>query len=180
MTSEITTYKSFEKLFKNYYSQLFLYAKNIVKSNEVAEDIVQDFFSALWIKKESVVIHSKIRSYFYQSIYNACINYISRNKKYINNLNLSEISNLPQEEIIEDLERNKIINNAVNNLPAQRRKIFKLICYDGLKYKEAAEVLGISINTIKTQMGRAFFDLRKSLGEILLYFLFFTRKIKKN
>ena len=179
MHPNIRDKKSFELVFREYYPQLILYAKSIVKSTEASEDIVQEFFTSLWNKRNHVNIHSKIRSYFYQSIYNSCMNYVSRKQLFFEDLKEVNNPEVSQEEIIQKLERNKIINAAVNKLPEQRRRIFKLVFYEGLKYREAAAVLNISVNTVKTQVGRALSDLRKSLGDILLYFLLINMNEEK-
>ena len=107
------------------------------------------------------------------------MNYVSRKQLFFEDLKEVNNPEVSQEEIIQKLERNKIINAAVNKLPEQRRRIFKLVFYEGLKYREAAAVLNISVNTVKTQVGRALSDLRKSLGDILLYFLLINMNEEK-
>ncbi len=170
MSFNIKDKKSFEALFREYYPQLMLYATKIVKSTEVAEDIVQDFFTSLWNKKEELSIQ-KIRPYLYQSVHNSCINHVSRNQITTESIEEGMLSEGSQEERISMIERNKIINEAVNKLPEQRKRIFKLACYEGMKYREVAEELNISVNTVKTQIGRALSDLRKHLGNTLGHFL---------
>lgn len=167
--------ESFELVFKEYYPQLILYAKSMVKSSELAEDIVQDFFTTLWNKKGKISIHSKIRSFMFQSIHNSCLNHISRKKINTEEVKEDMLHDIPHEELIEIIERNTLINKAVNQLPEQRRRIFKLACYEGLKHKEIAETLDISPNTVKTQMARALSNLRENLGDIFLYYLLFSK-----
>ena len=66
---------------------------------------------------------------------------------------------------------------AIEMLPEERRRILHMVCMEGMKYQEVADCLGISINTVKTQMGRAFQFLRRALGadDALILVLFFKK-----
>jgi len=78
----------------------------------------------------------------------------------------------PEEELI-DREMVAAVHRAIDKLPTQCRRIYLMHRYDDLKYSEIAEILGISINTVKTQMRRALISLHKYLS-YLLYILIFS------
>jgi RNA polymerase sigma factor (sigma-70 family) len=67
---------TFDQLFRSYYSGLCTYAKSYLKSTDISEEIVQEVFVRLWEKHSKILIHTSIRAYLYQSVFNGCINYI--------------------------------------------------------------------------------------------------------
>lgn len=176
MVGSIKNNKVFEDIFKQYYSGLVVYANKYVGVKQVAEDIVQDFFYDLWNKRENLIIQSNIKSFLFQSVRNCCLNYLSREKKVNKELEDNAFEKQELSLQIEQIERNKMIYELLEKLPEQRRNIFKLCCIEGLKYREVAEDLGISVNTVKTQMGRALSELRKSVDKIIVYFLGIFKK----
>jgi len=176
MVRSIKNNKEFEDIFKQHYSGLVVYANKYVGIKQVAEDIVQDFFFDLWNKRESILIQSNIKSFLFQSIKNNCLNYLSREKKDYKELDSNTFKEQELSFQIEHIERNKMIYDLIEKIPEQRRHIFKLCCIEGLKYREVAEDLGISINTVKTQMGRALSELRKSIDKVTVYFLGIFKK----
>ncbi|MEN6619271.1 MAG: RNA polymerase sigma-70 factor [Rikenellaceae bacterium] len=157
--------QAFQSLFCGYYTDLVAYAYRFVKDIETSEDIVQEFFINFWFKKKFEDIHSSVESYMFHSVKNACLNYI-RNEKNRNNKHNEMMKGidlcydkLDIEE--EDFEK---IYKAIHRLPERRKRIFMLCCFNNLKYHEVAEKLNISINTVRTQMGRALKSLRKYLN----------------
>lgn len=176
MVGSLKNNREFEDIFKEHYPGLVVYANKYVGVKQVAEDIVQDFFYELWNKRESLIIQSNIKSFLFQSIRNQCLNYISREKKDHKELDSNAFEEQELSFQIEHIERNKMIYDILEKLPEQRKNIFKLCCIEGLKYKEVAEDLGISVNTVKTQMGRALSELRKSIDKVIIYFLGIFKK----
>ncbi len=168
--------KEFEEIFKEHYSGLVVYANKYVGVKQVAEDIVQDFFYDLWNKRESIIIQSNIKSFLFQSVKNNCLNYLSREKKDYKELDCNAFEEQELSFQIDYIERNKMIYDLLEQLPEQRKNIFKLCCIEGLKYREVAEDLGISVNTVKTQMGRALSELRKSIDKVIVYFFGIFKK----
>jgi RNA polymerase sigma-70 factor (ECF subfamily) len=174
--------EAFEAIFKQYYTGLCLYASSVVKSDFVAEEIVEDLFLKIWQDYISIEITTSLRAYLYKSVHNRCIKYLRHQKveqKYniyylesVNNnaLDFSVSSDYPIANLISQ-ELEKEIEEAVNNLPDQCRECFCLHRYDELTYPEIAEKLNISVNTVKTQMCRALQKLREALKDFLPLFL---------
>lgn len=159
---------AFSTLFKDYYKRLYVFAARFVKDPESAENIVQDVFVKLWINKKEINITRSIKAYLYTTVKNQSLNYLEQNRRLISiddSLNLPEPEiDSPEENIIKN-ENFKAIHDAIEELPVKCRRIYLMKKYDDLSYKEISEVLGISINTVKTQMKRAL----KSLSEKLKY-----------
>jgi RNA polymerase sigma-70 factor (ECF subfamily) len=162
----------FEVVFRKFYRQLYLYAYNFVMDEMEAEDIVQDFFIYFWEKKYYLKINQNLRYYLYLSVRNAAINALQKN----NMLSMEELSGIdmgiPEESIDEEEqeERNKLLLEKLQKLPRQELQVVRAVIMENKKYKEAAEELHISVNTLKTHLTRALRQLRK---EYNLHSLFY-------
>ena len=157
--------QAFQSLFCRYYADLVAYAYRFVKDLETSEDLVQEFFINFWFKKKFENIHSSVESYMFHSVKHACLNYIrngkSRNIKHNDMVKGIDLYDEKLDIEGEDFER---VYKAIQRLPEQRKRIFMLCSFNNLKYHEVAEKLNISINTVRTQMGRAFKSLREYLN----------------
>lgn len=159
-------------LFDAYHLKLCVYAVQLTDSFEMAEDIVQDFFVYFWEKKYYLNINQNLRYYLYFSVRNAAINALQKNKM----LSMEELSgvdmSIPEEAADEEEqeERNKALLEKLEKLPPQELQAVKAVIMGNKKYKEAAEELNISVNTLKTHLARALKQLRK---EYNLTFLFY-------
>jgi RNA polymerase sigma-70 factor (ECF subfamily) len=165
---------SFEYLFFKYYAELCRYANTMVKNKSEAEEIIQDTFVKLWERRSEITIETSIKSYLYKSVHNQCLNYFDRCKvrdEYSTNYlleNKDMISPVSPEYPIANLlsrELDGLINKAISDLPEQCRNVFVSVRRKEMSYSEAAESLGISVNTVKTQLQRAVAKLREALKE---------------
>lgn len=169
--------KSFEFLFKSNYSNLCKYARNIVHNEITAEDLVMDIFVRIWESPEKLMISTSISGYLYQCIHNHCINYLTRKHKQFSELNAETIEKLnilippdPSSDPIMGiniLELSNRIEQSIEYLPEECRKIFILSRKEELSHKEIAAQLGISENTVKVQIYRALIKMRILLKEFL-------------
>jgi len=166
----------YEFVFISFYNELCNYSLRLVKDKMTAEEIVQDVFVRLWENRERLSINSSLKAYLYRAVHNLCINYLDHQSvklKYATTSlkNYSDlVSPVSSDYPIANLlarELDDKINQSLSELPDQCREIFLLIHDDDLSYKEAAAKLGISVNTVKTQLHRAIFRLRESLKDYL-------------
>lgn len=157
-----------EELFRNHYNALCLYAVHYVDDIEVAEDIVMDCFlkfSARLAEGETIISE---KSYLYQMTRNACLEY-NRKTHCINTTDkLPDICDNEQ-ELIERSEREARLWKAIDSLPDACRNVLLLSKRDGLKNREIAEELGISIKTVEAQISKAYRILRGKAREIYLF-----------
>ncbi len=157
-------------LFDRYYRSLVLFSYGYTGQLEVSEDIVQQTFIKFWEQKIAANIRGSVRSYLYASVKNASINYNLKNKTYQkileHYLNEHDASINPP-DVLEAGELKKAVEETTNQLPAKCRQVFQLVVFEDMKYKNAAQKLNISVNTVKTQMRIAYASLRKSLKEFL-------------
>nr|WP_320020925.1 RNA polymerase sigma-70 factor [uncultured Draconibacterium sp.] len=161
-----------EKLHRKYYQPLCSFSYSYVKEIHTAEEVVSDVFLNLWIKRDSIHISSSIKSYLYTSVRNHSINSMNAQKHFFETL-----ENHPIEyESIDHRADAKInytetynqIEKIIRELPPQRQTIFRLNRIDGLKYKEIAEILSISVNTVQKQMTEAVKHISKYYSEKIL------------
>ncbi len=168
--------QAFESLFHQYYGYLCLYAAKILNNPETAEEIVQDFFVRLWEKREQLSIDSSIKNYLFRSIKNLCINFIQHDKVKARHAQMviSETENITayDEQFIEPDLAEKI-EESIQSLPEKRREIFRLSREEGLKYREIAERLNVSVKTVETQMSLAIKTLREMLKNFTTILFFF-------
>lgn len=156
----------FEKLFKDNYSPLYFYVLNIIKDKEDAKDIVSNIFEYVWNNNEILQTPESIPSLLYTAAKTRCIDYIRHqnviNKHYEHILFENAIEKeLNETESEEQLTR---IITIIENLPKQTKQVVKKCFLEGKKYKEVAEEMGISTNTVKTHVMKAFRILRHEFG----------------
>lgn len=158
-----TPKEGFRLLFDTYYMRLCLYAVQLTDSFEMAEDVVQDFFADLWEKKYYKGIRQNLGQYLYWSVRNASLASLQKNRM----VSMEEIANiefLPPEELTdeEEIEERKTqLLREVQKLSRQEQEAIKAVIMESKRYKEAAEELHISINTLKTYLSRGLKHLRK-------------------
>ena len=169
----------FERIFKDYYERLCNYANTIMNDMDESEEMVQSTFLTLWEKRESIDIHTSVKSYLYQAVHNQSLNRIkhyqvrkahSEHLKYQSDVLTDDSS---QQILGDELEQQ--INAAIESLPPQCQTVFKLSRFENLTYAEISEQLNISVKTIENHMGKALRILRERLKDylpVLLWFLF--------
>jgi RNA polymerase sigma-70 factor (ECF subfamily) len=159
----------FEQLFKANFRLLCNIANNIVKNERAAEDIVQDVFLKLWQKKDELKIHSNLLGYLYRATANASIDYLKHNRNVIplkQTIHYQKTDDNAETAVMrKELEKN--IEKAMRTLPPKCKAIFVLSRFEGMKYKEIAEHLNISVKTVENQMGIALDKLRTELKPYL-------------
>ncbi|RLD76614.1 MAG: RNA polymerase sigma-70 factor [Bacteroidetes bacterium] len=170
--------EALELIYKKYYTGLYYHAKKIVGNKTVAKDIVQDNFLKFWESRTSITINTSLSSYLYKSVYNTSLNHLKHSQVIEKHLNHQKeqiemaksyfsITKEHGQSILIAKECSQQIDKAIQNLPEKCRAIFKLSRFEGLKNKEIAAELKISINTVQTQISIALKSLRLDLCEYL-------------
>lgn len=171
--------KAYEFLFRKYYAALCHYAERYIKDPSLAEDVVAQVFCNLFIKRQELVIQV-IEPYLFFSVRNSALNSLRSRKNISENDNvthyeISPLSGMAGNDFSNPMlhrEAEKLLEDAINTLPAQCREVFLLSRNERLSHKQIASKLGISVNTVETQMSRAIKKLSKLLGGyIRLFFL---------
>ncbi len=159
----------YRAMFDKYYKQLCIQACLLLNDDAAAEDLVQDVFIRFWQDKTYLQVQTSLGAYLSVSVRNRAINQLKKNKRtpvvgdeFLEEQALGQAPLSP----LELQEMGKVLNQAIEGLPEQCRKIFEMVCLDGKKYKEASDLAGVSVNTVKTQLRRALSRLREQLSEI--------------
>ena len=155
---------AFNSFFESYSERLYLYALGFVGNR--AEDIVQDTFIYLWVNRAKITHSGSLYAYLSRSVKNSCIDrklHAEVEQRYRREMMVSgEEANEDSEDFEELYRRLQIV---MDNLPPKCKEIFILGCVEGLSYKDVAEQLGVSVNTVKTQVKVAYNKIRSELGD---------------
>ena len=159
----------FETLFHQFYPGMCSYAESLVSKAEVAEEIVQDVFYNIWKNKDDLKIVTSWQSYLFRSVFNNSMMYLRKAKReqpleeQAEGM-LPETSVTPSDELNLN-EMNAAIVYTLESLPERTSEIFRLSRFEGLKYREIADKLSISVKTVEANMGKALKALRTSLEQ---------------
>lgn len=161
--------KGCELLFRRYHQALCSHAVRFVYSKETAEDLVSDVFCKFWKTKAYENITSSYRYYLFRSVRNEAYNYLRLEFQILDDLDtapvLESASGQRPDQVLQFEEVLHRIEELVESLPPQCRKVFLLSRFDGRKYQDIATELGISIKTVEVHIGKALGTVRKGLKE---------------
>ncbi len=152
---------AFRQLYAHFYKRLHHFALALVKTRETAEEIVEDVFVRIWQHREALHTIKNLRVYLYTATKNSSLNYLSQKARQSITEPFDHIhvelddSAITPEQILITAEIHQKIQKAIEVLPPRCKMIFKLVREDGLRYREIAEILNISVNTIDAQMAIA-------------------------
>lgn len=161
--------EAFEKLFYYYYKRLKRFAMAIVKNSETAEEIASDVFVILWKNSSRLLEIENLNNYLYIAVRNLSLRQISKAQKVhtfsIDDLDFDLIPSYeknPEESLLNN-EMIRHMEEAIEVLPSRCKTIYKLVKQDGLKYKEIATILNLSVRTIDAQMAIATRKISQSI-----------------
>lgn len=163
-----------QSLFRRYYRPLVFFADSILHSREDSEDLVQDVFYRFISGKiyHSADFHA-LGPYLFQAVKNLCIDRLRKNREInLESVDFLRISILEEENITFDPEIIESILQAMDELPEQTGRVVRAVILEQKKYKEVAEKLDISLNTVKTLMKNGLSMLRERFSKQLFFFFF--------
>lgn len=176
----------FRSVFEQNYNMLYRFANQILHDTYLAEEVADDVIVALWERREDLVINVSLRTYLMQATKNRCIDVLrtgyQRHEADFTSVtpedNLEFLDTLFADEshpmgLLIQKELELQLKEAINQLPEECKAVFEKSRFEQKKYKEIAEELHISINTVKYHIKKALDFLQKSLAVYLKCFLFF-------
>lgn len=169
---------AYQEIFRRYNRLLYGHAYKKLKSKEEAQDLVQDVFAALWAKRSELQIENNLPGYLYSAVRNRFYNIIAHKDiqaKYIDSLQhfLDQPYQLT-DTLVREKEFAAIIDKEIQSLPPRMRLVFEMSRKQHLSYKEIAEELKISEETVKDQIKKALKFLRPRL--LAIFHLVFLLK----
>lgn len=153
--------KAFRELVDTYYTPLCVYSVQYTDSLEVSEDIVQDFFVRFWEKRLYRTINGKLKPYLFNSVRNASIDYLRKHDPLVF-MEIEENAYITETELEESASEEQLqcLRYHLQQLSPQEYKVLTEVVVHNKKYKEVADELGISVNTVKTHLSHALKYLR--------------------
>ena len=156
---------AFDYLFRTRYKNLCRFAATFVIHFDVAEDIVQEVFEKVWKKSTRIDEGESIDSYLFVAVRNACFTFLKNKRERVDLEAVKQNLETPEEVIEFDTPELNRLWREIDNLPVQCKIVFKLVVLEDMKYKDVADSLDISVNTVKTQMKIAYKTLREKLRQ---------------
>lgn len=158
---------AFKQLFVSYYSKLVRFASFYTGVDD-AEDCVSEAFLSIWENRKKLIEVQNIEAYLYSVVKNKAISNFRKGKGIQVDLEDNGVDlfacteTTPEDELISK-EAVKRINHAINLLPNKCKLAFKLVREDKMKYKEAAQIMGISVKTLEAHITLAIKKIRQAL-----------------
>jgi RNA polymerase sigma-70 factor (family 1) len=166
---------AYEDIYHRYWAVLFSHARKMLQSDEDAKDLVQDVFSVFWLDGPTLELQTTLSAYLFAIMRYKVFNLVDRKKVRSNYLSsLEEFikkNEYSGEYRVREKQMEELIQKEVAALPPKMREVFELSRKANLNYREIAEKLNISDNTVKKQMSNALKILRSRLG--VIFDLFF-------
>lgn len=160
-------------LYAYFYPKLMSFVYSLAKSKQDAEEIVLSTLYAVWDSRMKLVAIQNVTAYIFKIARNLTFDYLKQKKRQIDLFDPGGATELygmaspgvgPQEGIVES-ELMDRLQQAIDSLPQQSRTAFKLVREQGFKYREAAEIMGISVKTLEAHMALATKRLMSILDE---------------
>lgn len=159
--------KNFETIFRNYSENVrnFIFYK--CGDLQQAEDLTQEAFVKLWENCSKIAIE-KAKSFLFTVANNAFLNEVAHKKVVLKHKSTltNNSTNITPQFILEEQEFMKKLNQTISDLPIKQREVFLLSRVEKKKYKEIAEIIGITVKAVEKRMSLALISLRDKIGDI--------------
>ena len=170
--------KAFDEIYHQFNYKLYKFVLALIKSEVDTEDLVHEVFVKVWENRERLINPEAFDSYLFTIAYNATVSFLrkrAKNSAYIEYIKSVQVpideSGLNEE--INDEEINSKLNELIEQMPTRQREVFKLKHFENYSYKEIADQLNISVNTVENHMVKAHKFLKANLDKAYFAFLLF-------
>lgn len=155
----------FEQYYKQHHRGFFVLACRYVRDPAIAREVVNDVFLAIWEKAPGIELESSLDAYIYRSVINRCLKVIDKQQREDQRMRGAPPppSVTPETRRLEDHELSVRLYAEIDRLPDQCRKVFGMSRFEGLKQREIAERLGISLKTVKNHITHALKVLHRAV-----------------
>jgi len=161
---------AFKELYIEYYRKIYAYALKFTKSAQLAEDIAQEVFLKVWEKRHTMRDIRYFKGFLFTVCKNITLNILTRAAREIKIksliLNGAQKFHVDPESTFQNGEYESLLNKAIEQLPPQRKLIYRLVKCEGKSYEEVAEQLGITTGTVNDHIVKA----TRSIRDYLLWF----------
>lgn len=172
--------KRFEQVFDDNYRRMLIHAQRFVQDEDDAEDIVAEVFYELWKRNDEVDLDSGITTYLYRAVSSRSLNYLRHKNvaairiealEAINEKRIEFMAKQSTDDIVNSHDIQKGLHEALSELPDKCRQVFILSYVNGLKSKEIADAMDVSVRTVEAHIYKALRLLRNQLKYLLSFIL---------
>jgi len=152
---------AFQVLFRHFFPGLLSFAESYMKNRMFAEEVVEDVFVKLWENRKMLPAIKNLNYYLYVATKHGAINYLEKQRRKNYSFDIDELDeevlhfHRSPEDILISEQVLRQIEHIINTLPPKCKLVFRLVKEEGLRYKEVAELLGISVKTVENQVSIA-------------------------
>lgn len=168
--------KAYEEIYHRYWGVIYQHARKMLQDDDDAKDLVQEVFSYFWANGSRLKIDNNVSGYLYSALRYKFFDLIDREKvkndyllsleRFIDRMEYSS------DHLVREKQLQQIIEKEISALPDKMREVFLLSRQANLSYKEIAQDLNISENTVKKQINNALKILRSRLGTTIFSMFF--------
>lgn len=157
-------HKAFRTFFEKHHNYLYHFLLKRGVSEQQAEDLIQQAFVMIWEKRDQIDETKSLRSYLFRIAYTRMLNVFRDTAKFSEEANPDlEQGSHETDKLVQTKELGQAIEESISSMPEKRQEVFRLCFIQEFTYREAAEVLQVSVKTIENHMGLALKDLRGKL-----------------
>jgi RNA polymerase sigma-70 factor (ECF subfamily) len=161
---------AFAEIYKRYWTVMYMHTQKMIRDEDDARDIVQEVFTSLWIKKQSINSDINLAGYLFISTKNKVLDLMARKKvrlEYLDSLaTFADATNNQTLKRIEEQEIMDALDREIAQLPPKMKQIFEMRIHQHCTYKEIADELNISDKTVKKQISNAIKVIRPKLQHL--------------
>ncbi|AMR32498.1 hypothetical protein A0256_14220 [Mucilaginibacter sp. PAMC 26640] len=167
---------AFGVLYDRYWNPMLAKAYSRLKSQEDAEEVIQELFIKLWRRRDRIELQYSFKTYLYAALRYEILDFVASQTYLKNNLSVEEAgifdfaAENDSHSSLEMKEFQKQVNQIIDNLPEKCRLVFKMSRNDGFKTQEIAKELNISPRTVESQISKAIKVLRVALKNLNSFF----------
>lgn len=170
--------KAFDCIYSIFNQKLQKFIFSLIKTETDTEDLVQEVFVKVWENRTKLKDHNSFDKYLFTIAYNTTISLLRvrvKENQYVEYVKSVQVE-LDEPELIDEFNKDEInekLNLLIDQMPPRQREVFKMKHFRNYSYKEIAETLGISVNTVENQIVKSHKYLKKYLGKNYLPVLLF-------
>lgn len=167
---------AFETLFDRYYDLLHTFAKHLIRDPFAAEDIIQNVFVKVWMRKEQINSKLSVRNYLLVATRNELFDYMRLRYNLLRsdmNDELLDVADCGMDvgERIDVKEQVGCIDSAMRSMPDKRREIFTMRYDRKMTNAEIAQALNLSVRTVEKHVDLAIKQIRKTISVVMMFLL---------
>lgn len=159
---------AFTEIYHRYKRLLYTHAYQRLRDEQEVDDIIHELFTALWMKRDQLILKTNLAGYLYTAIRNRILDYVAHQKIESDYLSSFDSFLKRSENFTDFLLREKqlsaLIDKEIAALPPKMREVFELSRKENLSHEEIAVKLGITKKTVKSQVNNALKILRSKLS----------------